>query len=269
MSKVSVVLTTYNEDRQLLRSSIDSILHQDFSDFEIIFVVEPNDKNLDLLRSYDKTESKFRLILNEKKMGFVSSLNQAIRASSSEYIARSDSDDICHPSRLTKQVNFLEENTNIDVLGSNIKFSYNELHTRVYPKDHKHIKRSFLFTNAIAHPTVMFRRDILSSFGYYDQSFTQAEDLELWLRLLSNGCKFHNIQEPLVLYNSKDAAFEDRGRENWRHNYKARLKHNSALFGPISSRVSVFVFWLLSVFPAGFQVLIPKRVVFKIKRVKQ
>ena len=113
-----------------------------------------------------------------------------------------DCDDVSMPERLQKQVDFLERNSEIGVVGSDIiifgedqEDSYFEF---VHDKDG--CKAGLLFNTCFAHPTVMYRRSIIVENGlYYDNSYQGLEDFELWWRI-SRYAELANIHEPLLRY---------------------------------------------------------------------
>ena len=112
---VSVVLSAFN-DENFLRSSIESILNQSYEDFEFIIV---NDGSTDgsqaIIESYD--DNRIKLVRNSENIFLAASLNKGIRLSKGKYIARMDSDDIAHPDRFSKQVEFLESNSDYGLCG--------------------------------------------------------------------------------------------------------------------------------------------------------
>jgi len=243
---VDIILTTFNEDKSKLKRSINSIINQTFINWTLIIVFEPNDINEELLREYSEKFGKIRIFKNLKKMGFVKSLNIGISHSKSKYIARLDSDDECLPTRLAKQINFLENNSEVDILGSWITLDCSPRKIRKYPEFNNEIKKSFLLSNAIAHPSVMLRANIFKKYGSYNEYFKFSEDLELWLRYMSNGLKFHNIQETLLLY-SIDRR--EKSREDRIFIFEARKLHNKKVFNLFSASISLILFWIISLLP--------------------
>jgi glycosyltransferase involved in cell wall biosynthesis len=243
---IDVVMTTFNEDLNLLSKSLDSIFQQKYKHFRLILVIEPNDMNAVFIDNCAQDNDRLLVVKNKKNLGFVASLNVGIKLSTAKYIARMDSDDISHPDRFRKQIDFLEKNQDVDVLGAWVTCN-NSNTIRKYPEYHDNIKSNFLFSNAIAHPVVILRRELFEKYGYYDESFTYSEDFELWLRLIKGGCEFHNLQESLLVYSaSKGLA---RNKTHWLHYYRARVRYNKALFDPISAIGSLFVFKVLLLMP--------------------
>lgn len=245
---ISVIMTTYNEKRNNFIQCVDSVLNQTYKDFEFIIVFEPEDKNIDFIKEYTAQDRRVKLIFNENKLGFVKSLNVAISKASGKYMARIDSDDFCELTRFEKQTNFLESHLGVDVLGTNLTLidkDNNVISKRKYKTSHKEIRKSFLFTTGVAHPSIMLKMELLKKFGGYNEDFAFSEDLELWLRLIRSKCVFANIDEHLVNYRVLDID-ESRNELHWKYNYKARFKHVPHLWNPIYASVSIAAFKVFS-----------------------
>jgi glycosyltransferase involved in cell wall biosynthesis len=126
------------------------------------------------------------------------SLNRGIELSTGDYIARMDCDDISLPHRLEKQVNFMDKNPEIIVSGSWMKDS--KAFIAKYPETHEECHTYKFFNSPLAHPTVIFRRQLFMRHNIrYDPSYKIGEDLELWRRCMKIG-KIYNIGEPLLIY---------------------------------------------------------------------
>jgi hypothetical protein len=146
----------------------------------------------------------------EPEKGIVPALNASIRLMNTwtapklaKYIFRQDADDFWYPTKMSKQLEFLESNPGVDILGTSIRFVDKDLNpkeTLIYPENDNEIKGHILLgQNAIAHPSVAFRSNVLKYTGGYNDTFPFAEDLDLWLRCIKRH-KFHNLQEVLVDY---------------------------------------------------------------------
>ena len=105
---ISVLMSVYNETLREIRESIDSILAQTYTDFELIIVLDqPNyDEGLSLLREYASQDNRIKILVNEKNMGLALSMNYAAEHAKGAFLLRMDADDICMPDRLQKQYNF-------------------------------------------------------------------------------------------------------------------------------------------------------------------
>lgn len=212
MAKVSVGLPTYNSEK-FIRRSIGSLLNQTFQDFDIIVVDDGSqDQTFNILEEYkEELGDKIKIIRNEHN--FMNTRNTIYKnCVDCDYIMNMDSDDFCDPTKIEKQVEFLDENPNIDVLGTAIRIlvTNNDLTAVLkeyqygYPEFHQDIERAFHYTNGTSFPSDMFRRECLDVFTNQVYFFPEFEegggDQQFNLILLYNGKKFHNLQEPLFLY---------------------------------------------------------------------
>lgn len=225
---VTVVIPCFNEEPNIVRASLGSVRNQSFRDFECIVVDESTEPELaENCRLICDEDHRFTYIHPNKRLGLSGSLNLGISLAKGELVARFDSDDICLPTRLANQILFMQANPTVGVVGGAMEIiddSGTTTAVRHYPLDHISISRKLQYTNAFAHPTVMFRKSIVERFGAYSPEFKFAEDLELWLRLLNRGVRFANMQEVLVQYRQGET---NRQMKNWRYNLKARILHIS------------------------------------------
>lgn len=193
--KVSVIMAVFNGER-FIKSTIESILQQDYPNFELIIVDDcSNDRTVDIILSYQ--DKRIILLQNKKNMRLAYSLNKAITKSSGYYIARMDADDICTKERFSKQVEYMENNPTVSVLGGYAK-QFGAAHKILkYPVEHEAIKVELLFSNPMCHPAVMFRKDSIAE--WYNSQITAGQDYELWSRLIWKA-RFHNLEDTLLFY---------------------------------------------------------------------
>lgn len=198
---VSVVMSVYNGDRYL-REAVDSILNQTFTDFEFIIIDDGStDTTWQILTAYAKQDSRILPIRNDENIGLTCSLNKGIALAKGKYIARMDADDISLRDRFAKQVAFMDAHPEVGVCGSWIKFiSEGISYIWHYPTDDKTIRCWLLFKTALAHPSIIMRKNLFLKAGLsYDPAYKYAQDHELWVRS-SKYCKLANIGEVLLLY---------------------------------------------------------------------
>jgi glycosyltransferase involved in cell wall biosynthesis len=225
---VSVVVPAFNEAPAVLAESLNSLVAQTFADFECIVVDESTDaSSAAACKALCDRDDRFRYVRPPKRIGLSSSLNLGVQMSRGDLIARFDSDDVCVPDRLERQVAYLSAHPQVGVLGGGLELMDEAGRTvafRDYPAEQAEIERRFQSTTAIAHPTVMMRRHLLLEHGGYDSDFRFAEDLDLWLRLLNRGVRFANLPGVLVRYRQQTTR---RNPLHWRFNLRARLKNFS------------------------------------------
>ena len=206
MSRVSVVIPVYSLEKDFLTAAFDSILTQTLTDWEMIVVCEygSNIETMEVLEQYQLRDTRIRILYNDKRLGISASLNRGITASTGEYIARMDGDDIAVPERLQKQVSFLDIHKEIGICGTDVTF-INEHGKKIhawdgFPTEYEQIKSDLLFYCCLRHPTVMMRRDLLLLNNLqYNEVFKATEDFEFWSRA-SVKIPFANLREKLLYY---------------------------------------------------------------------
>jgi GT2 family glycosyltransferase len=183
MPRITVVLPVYNHERYV-GQTLESLLAQEFSDFEIVAVDDASsDRSLEVLGQYG---SRVRVI-GASHGGPAAARNRALAATDSQYIAFMDADDTCSPERLRLQIEKLTSE-NLDLVASALSFidaSGRPLPgSWTCPEDASNgYWASLLERNWIGTPSVMLRRSILDATGCFDESFTHSEDYDLWLRI--------------------------------------------------------------------------------------
>ncbi|WP_305313675.1 glycosyltransferase family A protein [Hydrogenophaga sp.] len=185
MPTVSVVVPTYNAGRYIAEA-VTSILNQDFTDFELLLIDDGStDETASVIQRF-AADSRVRLLHNERNIGLIATLHRAYAECRAPFIARMDADDICDPKRLGRQVVFLRNHPEVDIVGGAIRFFGNVAPTVFqFPTDHAAIRPAMLFYCPLAHPALMFRRELVEQgLIRYDDDFRYAEDYHLWSRLL-------------------------------------------------------------------------------------
>lgn len=200
--KVSVIMPMYNAETHVCQA-IESILNQSYIDFDFLIVNDAStDKSLALATSYAKKDKRIKIINLKNNGGIANALNTALELTTSDYIIRMDADDVSLPFRIEKQLRFMEENLNFGISGCWVKTLHKyKRNSQIWkvPLDHDCIKSALLFNSALFHPTVIFRKEIVTSRYFYDPTYVPAEDYELWSRLASE-VRFANLPEILVHY---------------------------------------------------------------------
>lgn len=197
---ISIVMPTYNA-AQYIHQSVQSILSQTFTDFELIIIDDGSeDDSIDIIKTFQDD----RIVLIENNHNFIESLNMGIGQAKGKYIARMDADDIMVPNRLEMQYYFMENNPDIDICGGWMETLNKRTTIIKSPIEHKEICNSLLSVNCLFHPTIMFRQDSLSGIYFfpnlYKYDYIYAEDYKLWTDLLKEGLRFANIPVVLVQY---------------------------------------------------------------------
>lgn len=200
--KVSVLMPNYNAEKYIW-DSIRSILEQTFTDFEFIIIDDcSTDWSWEIIQEYAKKDDRIIALKNEKNLKICKTLNKWLEIAKWEYIARMDSDDIAEKDWLEKVFKKISSDEKIWVCWANfeiIDWNSQKIWEKKFPETNEECKKSIWFRNPFAHNTVIFRKKCYEEFGWYDDDFVYAEDLELWIRFWQKY-EFYNIQENLVQY---------------------------------------------------------------------
>lgn len=200
---ISVILPVYNGEKYLLEA-VQSILNQTYSNFELIVV---NDGSKDKSEEIIKNIKDPRIVYHYKNnSGLADSLNYGISLSKGYYIARQDQDDISYPTRFEKQVDFLEKNKNVGLLGTRarvFKDNSSEVKYHNHPTNPWDLKFDLLFDNPFVHSSVMFRKEDFLKVNNYNTDRNYYEDYELWSRFAEVG-DVANLKDVLVDYRHHD-----------------------------------------------------------------
>lgn len=212
---VSVVLPVFNGERYLFEA-IQSILNQSYKNFELILINDGStDKSPGIIKDFAGLDSRIVVISRENR-GLVESLNEGIVAARGKYIARMDADDIACTKRFEKQVAFLENNANVGILGTWVEiFGENQV-SKIWqppPKDEE-CRAMLLFSNPVAHPSVMMRKQLFDNFKIrYRKEFKNIEDYDLWVQAM-DVTAFANLPEPLLRYRQLETGITVNAEKN-------------------------------------------------------
>ena len=204
--KVSVVMAGRNSNPALLKEAIGSILNQTYQNFEFIFVDDGSDKPMEsVVRSISSDERI--IVYSIEPSGLGAALNYGIQHSHGEYIARIDDDDISLPTRLEKQVKYMDEHPEVSCVGAQMYYKYKNRaypHSR-FPLDNEGIIRQFANLHfSLCHTVSMYRRSCFDKIGGY-RIPGGGQDLDLFLQLGTVG-ELHNIDEYLFYYTLSPAG---------------------------------------------------------------
>jgi len=205
--RVTVLMAVHNGE-PFVREAVESVLAQTFEDFELLVVDDAStDATADIVAGF--TDSRIRVVRNDRNLGQVPSLNLGLPEARGEYIARLDADDACRPTRLERQVAVLDREPSVGLVGTwmdavdergrllgrlqktlddYVDFVYHTLIMRVY----------------VSHPSAMYRREPVLRLGGYDETTGPAEDKDLWRKLALERLGARIVPEPLVVYRLHD-----------------------------------------------------------------
>lgn len=207
---VTVLLPFYRSSFTL-KEAVESIIGQSFKEWELILIDNNADaESRSIALDYMSRDIRIKVI-SEREQGIAFALNAGLKQNLSAIIARMDADDIAHPDRLKRQYEFLKNNSEIDVVGCQCSFTsdndqaggYNYYvqwqNSIINPEDHF---LSRFIESPLAHPTVMFKKELIDKYGYYDTGIL-PEDYELWLRWMSRGVMFGKVQSELLIWRDR------------------------------------------------------------------
>lgn len=247
MPVVSVLMPCYNA-AETISESLHSLKYQTLTDFEVILV---NDGSTDLtgkiLHNWATEDSRYKVI-SQAHSGIISALNAGLVVCQASYVARMDADDRCHPTRLAKQVTYLEQNPDVDVVGSLVSaFPAEDIRQgfQMYLDwqnslvDHDQICREMFVESPFVHPSVTFRKVVLARTGNY-QEHGWAEDYDLWLRMYLAGTRFAKLPEVLLDWREDPHRLT---RQDSRYSLENFLRAKAYYLaqGPLSGRDAVIL----------------------------
>lgn len=180
MPKVTIAIPVYN-DADFLRESLDSILAQTFSDFELLIIDDGStDETVGILASY--ADKRLRIIRHEANQGRPFARNTALDAADGEYLAWMDGDDISHPRRIEKQIDFLGAHPEIDICGCALQCFQDRQDTVFYPYTPEHVRAGIIWGPTIPNPASCMRlSSIRKAQLRYCEDLLRVEDYAFWL----------------------------------------------------------------------------------------
>ena len=215
----SVLLTVYKSDNpDFFRLSLESMLKQTVPSNDIVIVKDGPVPNT-IQSVFDELAENYPSIHQlqlEKNVGLGLALNKGIKICKNELIARMDADDISLPERCEKQLLLFEQDPELDIVGCPVKefigTKDNIVGKRDVPLDNASIHKYNRRRDPFNHPTVMYRKSKVLKYGPYGD-YRKNQDTDLWIKLLSNGCKAANCPEYLVMFRFDEGTYKK--RKSW------------------------------------------------------
>jgi glycosyltransferase involved in cell wall biosynthesis len=210
---ISVILPVYNAG-EFLRESINSILFQTYTNFELLIVYDHSiDDSLKIIHDFEVRDKRVRLIYGDNT-SLIGALNKGLLEAKGEFIARMDADDVSLPNRFIAQVEHMLD-TNADICGSNF-FVINKngitLRAILVPIGYDEFLAYLAVTVPFPHGAVMFRFDFLKKNILSYGSENYSEDFNLWIKFFNNGANFQNVSEFLFKYRDTETSLSKRTR---------------------------------------------------------
>lgn len=210
--KISVIMAVYNAEKTL-KEAVDSILNQTHKNIEFIICDDAStDNSFKLLEEYAKQDDRIVLIKNEVNSRLSFSLNHCLKYATGEYVARMDADDISLPERFEKQLAFLKEHPEVQLVGTAMQ-RFNEegmadIVNSVENPDYYTLRNKIPFH----HATILTQKKMYDTVKGYTVSkrTMRAQDYDLWFRFYANGFNGANMSEALYLVREDAGAIRRR-----------------------------------------------------------
>lgn len=241
MNCVSILMPLARIDSFFSRTLV-SVRQQTFSDYELIIVcpIEIEEPARQVSAEIGLAE---KVLVQGTSLGGVAfAANLAISLSSGKYIARWDSDDLCDKNRLEEQVNFLEKNRDVGVVGTRVVLideKEREIANHTFPffQEDSEIRKALKYRQSLLHSSLMFRRKVLFDAKGYLYGHT-SEDHEMFIRIARNErVKFHNLPNVTTYYRRHSQQLSD---------YSNRYFHFAEISGFLFSEwIRTFDFWYI------------------------
>ncbi|MCQ1060028.1 glycosyltransferase [Photobacterium sp. ZSDE20] len=232
-AKVAVAMSVYKSDSQeFLTMSLESILTQNYENIDIYIEVDgPVSTELSKTILKYSDNQKVYIEFHDENRGLATRLNNIIEKCLSKgdytYLARMDADDISLPHRIQTQVDFLNHNEKVAVVGSDIievDSKGNDLFYKKMLTSHNDIKNMVIKKCPFNHPTVMFRMNIFNDKKIrYKERLKNTQDYYLWIDLLYYGFIFANINQPLLKFRVDENFHSRRGVDKAINDLKSRI----------------------------------------------
>ncbi len=261
MEKISVIMGLYNCS-ETLPKAIESILHQSYTNWELIMCDDgSNDNTFAVASAYaEQYPGKIFVIRHQQNEHLSASLNDCLKKATGYYVARMDADDVSDPMRFETQVSFLKQNPEISLVGTAMQLfdadkKLNVIKQPQYPDKYYLKNRTPFF-----HPTIMTYKRVLEDLGGYTVSkrTIRGQDYDLWFRFYAKGYTGANLQEPLYYFKSDLGAYK-------RRTAKARFNTVRTMYIGYKSLHYPW-YWYFIPLKELLKILIPSRLIFLIKK---
>ncbi len=215
--KVSIIMGIYNCE-ETLSESIESIINQSYKNWELIMCDDcSKDRTFEIASKYaDLYKNQIKLIRNDRNLTLGPTLNKCIKLVEGKYIARQDGDDLSDINRIEKQVNFIENNPEYDLVGTGMTSfdnfgTYARRLTKVVPK-----KQELMRGTTFSHATILMKANVMKVLnGYSEEDYAKrVEDYDLWFRFFEKGYKGYNLQEYLYYVREDRDAYKRKNLKN-------------------------------------------------------
>lgn len=240
----SVLMSLYKkENPQFLKESLDSVFTQSIPAADVVLVLDGpiTESQRGVIDSYGDRISTVPLKSN---VGLGLALNEGLKVCRTQLVARMDTDDIMKPTRCEKQLEAFINDPELVIVGTQIDEFKDDPETsktsRIVPLTHDEILRFSKRRNPFNHPTVMYKKDRVLSYGGY-KDIRRNQDFDLFVRMLIGGEKAKNLNESLLYFRANEGNLKR--RKSWQKvSSDLRISNNFRKMG----HASVFDFAIVS-----------------------
>lgn len=227
MIDLAVIMSIYKKDKlNFVKESVQSILSQTYTRFHLYLIFDgPVSAEIDEYIS-NLQDLRLRLFRSQLNMGLAKAMNlllgEVLKNQEYRFIARMDADDISMPERFGLQREFLIRHNDISCVGSwyrEIDEDGKQLSERKLPTGSEDLRNYYFKRAPFAHPSVMYRRELIEIAGFYPVDTILLEDNVLWGNALQHGLKFANIPEFLLKFRIDKDFFKRRSGIKYGWNY--------------------------------------------------
>lgn len=241
-NKITVLIPSYNSE-MYIAECIRSIVNQSIKEIKIIILNDgSSDKTLEIIKSYASEDKRIHILNNDRNMGILYSRDKLMSLVETPYFAWMDADDIAHPKRLEKQLEFMSHTEDCGVLGTGWHFisgKRKEVLTKA-----EDIDAAFLVGNPIHTPTTMVRTDVskICQYKFSECGVSSASDYPFWTAIRSYK-KLMNIEDDLLGYRVHSSQESTSNESAQRYSLNKLIRKKFEIFGvPIDSRIDDFFF---------------------------
>ncbi len=232
-NRFSVLMSIYHkENASFFKRAMESVWDQTLKPAEVILIEDgPVGEEIHSVEALfaERNEIALKIVPLQESHQLGRALAIGLEHCSCDIVARMDTDDIAHPDRFEKQMNYLNSHPEVSAVGSEISEFIEEgtiERTKQMPSDPDQVYQYGKYRNPLNHMTVMFRKQDVLAAGSY-RHFPGLEDYDLWIRMLAKGYKLANIPEVLVDARIGTAFAERRGGKEYTKRYMKlrRIQH--------------------------------------------
>ena len=275
MNKISILMSVYKKDNpEYLTEAFESLKNQTEFFYELV-LIQDGSLTIQLDRIIDKYKKviKIKPIIILTNIGLPKALNIGLKKVKTDWVARFDSDDICHNNRFKSLNEIIEKyGDEIDIFGTYMKEFENNVKDdqkiRFVPLDEKGIKNKLLISNPMNHISVVFKRSLVDDYsdknGVFYPLISGFEDYALWIKLIKNGVKFRNFPLITVYARVGEEMLKRRGGIKYILN-EIRFRKFTLKYFNLFENILIFFISFTRIIIFSFPTKL-KRIFYKIKR---